>query len=104
MLELLRAGECCVCHIQARLDQRQAYISQHLNVLRQARIVSKRKEGVRVYYKVASLRVFDLMDAARTVLKDQGTWREENEMELAGTSKPCNCPQCVEVTQEQVWN
>jgi DNA-binding transcriptional ArsR family regulator len=32
ILELLRDGEACVCHIQAMLDLRQAYISQHLNV------------------------------------------------------------------------
>ena len=32
ILELLRDGEACVCHIQAMLDQRQAYISQHLNI------------------------------------------------------------------------
>ncbi len=30
ILEILRDGEQCVCHIEAVLGQRQAYISQHL--------------------------------------------------------------------------
>ncbi len=51
ILELLRGGEACVCHIQAMLGQRQAYISQHLNVLRKAGLVSSRKDGQRVYYQ-----------------------------------------------------
>jgi len=48
IIELLREGEACVCHIQAMLGQRQAFISQHLNVLRNVDLVSSRKEGLRV--------------------------------------------------------
>ena len=51
ILELLRDGESCVCHIQAMLDHRQAYISQQLNILRQAGLITSRKEGLRVYYQ-----------------------------------------------------
>ena len=48
ILGLLRDGEACVCHIQAVLGQRQAFVSQHLNVLRQAGLVTSRKDGLRV--------------------------------------------------------
>ena len=47
ILDLLRDGESCVCHIQAMLDHRQAYISQHLNILRQTGLIIRRKEGLR---------------------------------------------------------
>jgi len=35
LLEILRDGEQCVCHMEAHLGYRQAYISQHLIVLRE---------------------------------------------------------------------
>ncbi len=61
ILELLRQGECCVCHIQAMLDLRQAYISQHLNVLRRAALVVNRKDGLRVYYKVTDPKLAEVI-------------------------------------------
>jgi ArsR family transcriptional regulator len=98
ILDLLRAGEACVCHIQAMLDQRQAYISQHLNVLRRAGLVAKRKEGLRVYYQVTDLCVLDLIDSMRAVLHSMGIWPAIAEPALLGTVPPkaCNCPQCQE--------
>jgi predicted transcriptional regulator len=36
ILDILRAGEECVCHIQSLLGKRQAYVSQQLMVLREA--------------------------------------------------------------------
>ena len=34
IVDMLRQGEVCVCHIERSLDKRQAYISQQLMVLR----------------------------------------------------------------------
>jgi DNA-binding transcriptional ArsR family regulator len=39
LLACLRDGEACVCHLEAALGLRQAYISQQLAVLRQAGLV-----------------------------------------------------------------
>lgn len=50
ILEILRAGEQCVCHIEAILGLRQAYISQQLMVLRRAGIITNRREGWNQYY------------------------------------------------------
>ena len=36
ILQVLRDGEACVCHLEAVLNQRQAYISQQLMRLRDA--------------------------------------------------------------------
>ena len=66
ILDLLRDGEACVCHIQAILDQRQSYISQHLNVLRHAGLVSSRKDGLRVYYQVSDAQLFQVIDGMKT--------------------------------------
>lgn len=57
ILTLLRQGEACVCHIEAALGRRQAYVSQQLMVLRNAGLVASRKSGLQVYYRIADARV-----------------------------------------------
>jgi DNA-binding transcriptional ArsR family regulator len=64
ILEILREGEQCVCHIEAVLGCRQAYISQHLMVLREAGLVEDRRDGARIFYRVIKPEVFDLVDSA----------------------------------------
>ena len=39
------SGEACVCHLEAILEKRQAYISQHLMVMRDAGILDTRRDG-----------------------------------------------------------
>jgi len=58
----LRAREICVQHIQKLLQRPQPYISQHLRRLRDAGIVTARKEGVIVFYSLADPRVRELLD------------------------------------------
>jgi len=96
ILELLRGGEVCVCHIQAMLNQRQAYISQHLNVLRKAGLVTSRRDGLRVYYQASDSKVFETLDQVRAMLEALGRWqpgvtRIDN---LAQGKQSCRCPQC----------
>ena len=50
ILEILRAGECCVCDLAGSLDIRQSLLSFHLRTLRDAGLVSDRKEGRWVHY------------------------------------------------------
>ena len=95
ILELLRDGEACVCHIQAMLDQRQAYISQHLNVLRHAGLVTSRKDGLRVYYQVSDAQLFEVMDGMKSFLQSTGKWKPE-EQKKDNLRQPCTCPQCAE--------
>jgi len=64
ILEILRDGEYCVCHLEAALGCRQAYISQHLMVLREAGLVEDRRDGARIYYRVIKPEVFDMVDSA----------------------------------------
>ncbi len=53
ILDMLRGGELCVCHIERALNRRQAYVSQQLMVLRDAGWVEARKEGLQVFYRLA---------------------------------------------------
>ena len=67
ILENLRGGEQCVCHLEAVLGCRQAYISQHLMVLREAGLVEDRRDGARIFYRVTKPEVFDLVEYANNL-------------------------------------
>jgi ArsR family transcriptional regulator len=103
ILEVLRGGEACVCHIQAMSNQRQSYISQQLNVLRQAGVVTSRKEGQWTFYQVSEPELYDLIDQTKEILQSLGKWLPEFssglETDLEGIM--CNCPQCSPHPQDQ---
>jgi DNA-binding transcriptional ArsR family regulator len=88
---ILRNGEECVCHMETALGLRQAYISQHLAVLREAGLVSVRREGWNIFYEVIAPEVFNVIDAAAETVGG-GEWG----IELPGNSRPrgCHCPKC----------
>lgn len=97
ILNLLRSGEECVCHLTAALHRRQAYVSQQLMFLRQAGIIEDRKDGLRVYYQVKDPRVFNLIDEAERLL-GQETKRVEQLRILSN----CPCPRCDSQVKSQV--
>lgn len=85
ILNMLRQGEICVCHIENALGKRQPYISQQLMVLRDAGVVESRKDGLQVYYRIHDPRVLHLLDAAL------------GEVEATGFAplSDCSCPACT---------
>ncbi len=52
ILESLTRGEAAVKDLTARFDISQPAVSQHLGTLREAGLVSARKEGRHVFYRV----------------------------------------------------
>lgn len=50
IVQLLSNGERCVCELQADLDAAQSRLSFHLRKLKEAGVVSDRREGRWVYY------------------------------------------------------
>jgi ArsR family transcriptional regulator, arsenate/arsenite/antimonite-responsive transcriptional repressor len=52
IIELLRAGERCVCELADTLDAAQSRLSFHLRVLKDAGIVRDRKDGRWVHYEL----------------------------------------------------
>jgi ArsR family transcriptional regulator, arsenate/arsenite/antimonite-responsive transcriptional repressor len=53
ILDLLRQGEQCVCDLQSTLDCGQSLLSFHLKTLRDAGLVTFRKEGRWSHYALA---------------------------------------------------
>lgn len=64
VLDMLRGGERCVCDLQAALDAAQSRLSFHLKVLKDAGLVTDRKEGRWSYYSIVPER----LDEARAIL------------------------------------
>lgn len=52
ILDLLRSGEQCVCDLLTDLDCGQSLLSFHLKTLRDAGLVTMRKEGRWSYYQL----------------------------------------------------
>ena len=92
ILQAIGLGEACVCHLEACLGMRQAYISQHLMAMRQSGIVTTRREGRNVYYRIKDPAIFDLIRSAGQVAGIQGM-----EIQYAGPEDrvpECICPHC----------
>ncbi len=70
ILELLKEGEKCVCEIVPQLQMEQSNVSRHLNVLKKEGLVNSRKEGLKVFYQVSDVRVFQIMETCSGLLKD----------------------------------
>ena len=67
IVDLLAQGERSVDEIANEISQSVANTSQHLHVLARAGLVRSRREGTRIFYRLASERVGDLWAAVRDV-------------------------------------
>jgi ArsR family transcriptional regulator len=91
ILDILRNGEQCVCHIEAHLGYRQAYISQQLSVLREADLIQDSRDGLNIYYRIVRPEVFALIDVARTMVGIPIP-----RPPFAASRVECPCPKCTE--------
>lgn len=63
LLELLLQGECSVEELARELDISIASTSQHLQILRSARLVSVQRSGVKALYRISHPNVYDVLRA-----------------------------------------
>lgn len=61
ILEFLKNEIKCNCEIAPALDLEQSNLSRHMKILVQEGIVISWKEGLRVNYKIADKRIFDIL-------------------------------------------
>lgn len=94
---LLAEGEACVCHLEARLHHRQAYISQQLSKLREAGLVVDRRDGLNIFYSIRDDGIASLLsDAKRLAVRSA----RADGLQLAFPpilevdSQRCKCPKC----------
>ncbi len=103
ILEVLRGGEQCVCHMEAFLGLRQAYSSQQLMILREAGLVQDRRDGWNIFYRVTQPAVYDILDATN-VLVGAPPMSSANAIRTESGHSKCECPKCKEAEQMKIRN
>lgn len=94
ILELLACEEeACVCHLVAALGKRQPYISQQLTTLRKAGLVTDRKDGLLVHYRLRDEGVRDFLRLGQDILRVQGIEVQLSPV-LTVPLPGCTCPRC----------
>lgn len=91
ILDILREGEACVCHIEAVLGLRQAYVSQQLAVLRKSGLITDRRDGSNIYYRITQPEILAILDLAQTIVGEDTSAETITAL--------CSCPRCTSISR-----
>jgi DNA-binding transcriptional ArsR family regulator len=95
ILDELRGGEQCVCHLESALGMRQAYLSQQLAVLKEAGLVRDRRDGWNIYYFICRPEIWEAVEVVRSMGAGQGKYS----VRRSARSAHCPCPKCNPETE-----
>ncbi len=98
ILDLLRDGEECVCHMVALFGLPQAHISQHLMILREAGLVSDRRDGWNIFYRVIKPEIYQVIDAMNGIAGKSVSSSSSEKHRIK--PRNCPCPKCNLAEQE----
>jgi len=70
ILCLLKKDERCVCEIWQYLKLPQSLVSHHLKILKDFNLISSRKKGVKIFYKINKKVVKKYLELLNKFLKD----------------------------------
>jgi ArsR family transcriptional regulator len=70
IVNLLAKEELCACEVMAALDLTQPTASHHLGILERSRLVSSRREGKWVFYRLSDLTVTELLAKSLSLVKE----------------------------------
>lgn len=85
--------ESCVCHLETILGVRQARISQHLMALRNAGIVTTKRDGRHIYYRLENPKILEVIyQIAENFQFDTDRLKELSKQ----TNLNCSCPRCIQ--------
>lgn len=90
VIHLLGSDELCVCSVVAALQTSQPKISRHLAYLRRAGLVSARREGKRMHYRIvepSDAHAAEVFREVRNGLPDNLQMRRDRERLLTLSSK-----------------
>ena len=71
IIQELRGGEKSVSELAKTLGIKQSNTSQHLSILRKTGIISPKKEGNSVYYRIANPKIAEACDLVHEVIAEQ---------------------------------
>jgi DNA-binding transcriptional ArsR family regulator len=96
ILLAIGAGEACVCHLEAVLGQRQAYISQQMMALREAGLLDSRRDGKYNFYRLVKPEILVLLQKAAQIVGGVAN------PEQTGRKKQCTCPHCAPANSNSI--
>jgi len=88
ILLAIGTGEACVCHLESLLELRQAYISQQLMTLRKKKIITSRREGKYIYYRLVNPDILSVVQAAGAMVG------APSDALVIQDHSNCECPKC----------
>ncbi|MDP8957828.1 MAG: metalloregulator ArsR/SmtB family transcription factor [Actinomycetota bacterium] len=101
ILDVLAQGERSVEGLAASTGLSLANCSRHLQVLKQAGLVSRRRQGVQVYYRLASAKVLTLLNLLRQVAHDHSAQVRALAQEyLGGEAEPVTREELLALLRE----
>ncbi|MBY6186449.1 metalloregulator ArsR/SmtB family transcription factor [Marinobacter hydrocarbonoclasticus] len=68
LVEQLEQQERCVCELVEGVDADISTVSKHLSVLKQAGIVSRRRQGKQIFYRLQTPCLLKMLSCVETVL------------------------------------
>lgn len=61
IIKKLMTGECCVCKLNEDVEFSQSNVSQHLRILKDARILIARKDGMKTCYSIKDSKILEIV-------------------------------------------
>ena len=71
IIDFLCNGEKCVCEIVKEVRSERTNVSKHLSILLKADILTRRKEGLNIYYKLKMPCALNFLSCAEEIIKKQ---------------------------------
>ena len=76
IIDALSEGERCVCELQELVGSDLSTVSKHLSVLRNSGIVTSRKEGLQVFYRLRVPCILNFFGCVDAVIQDDAKRRQ----------------------------
>lgn len=71
IIDFLREGERCVCEIFPAIEEEQSNTSRHLNMMLASGVLSRRKEGLKIYYAIKHPEILEVIDLVTGMVKQE---------------------------------
>ena len=71
IIEFLRDGERCVCEIFPAIGEEQSNTSRHLNLMLSSGVLSRRKDGLKIYYAIKHPEILTIVDLATEIMTNE---------------------------------
>jgi len=77
IIDFLRDGERCVCEIYPAISGEQSNTSRHLNMMLDAGVLSRRKDGLKIFYAIRHIEILDVVDIITAIVKQDISGRHK---------------------------